>query len=383
LREKTLSSLFTLFALGLFSLPGALWGQEAYRVAEGGQLVQTLAWEGQEDVLYYEVEIETWGDGFWKKTLTGETETSFFEVSLTPGIYRYRVIPRDFLERPGPAAAWVQFEIFPARQPELLRFSPEGFYLDEDLNWVIHLSGRNFTAGAEVFLRDLLGGVIKPGAMQVEDSGNEIQVSFSYDQLDIGDYTICVKNPGGLSSELQNFKIAFRKPVDINAVLGYRPLVPLYGHINELFDTPFFPLGAYGRLSVIPFKQRWGYIGFELEPAWNYITVSRESFSVKAHMAGLALYGVYQYWLPNRVMVLDFRIGGGIYAMLDYHFIFDRGQTEPISVLMPAIAGGLSFQWFIKKPFFVEAGLDFTHFFTVDAPSPGYLRPFIGAGWQF
>jgi hypothetical protein len=31
----------------------------------------------------------------------------------------------------------------------------------------------------------------------------------------------------------------------------------------------------------------------------------------------------------------------------------------------------------------MEAGLDFTHFFTVDNPPPGYLRPFLGAGWQF
>jgi hypothetical protein len=50
---------------------------------------------------------------------------------------------------------------------------------------------------------------------------------------------------------------------------------------------------------------------------------------------------------------------------------------------VPALAAGFSFQWFIKKPFFVEAGVDFTHFFTADSPSPGYLRPFAGVGWQF
>ncbi|MDR0623992.1 MAG: hypothetical protein LBG10_06125 [Treponema sp.] len=82
-------------------------------------------------------------------------------------------------------------------------------------------------------------------------------------------------------------------------------------------------------------------------------------------------------------MAFDFRIGGGIYSVLDYHFTFDRGKTEPITILIPAIAAGVSFKWLIRNPFFVETGLDFTHFFTVDDPSPGYLRPFAGAGWQF
>ena len=62
---------------------------------------------------------------------------------------------------------------------------------------------------------------------------------------------------------------------------------------------------------------------------------------------------------------------------------FDRGDTNSITVLIPVIAGGISFQWLVKRPFFMEAGLDFSHFFTVDDPSPGYLRPFAGMGWQF
>jgi hypothetical protein len=388
IQHHTFSSLFFSFSLfltaGLFCLPGhAVWGQEAYRIDEGGRFIQGLDWEDQENVLYYEVELEKQRGKLWEKALTGKTEESFFEVSLTPGNYRYRVRPLDLLGRPGPAADWIQFEVLSARQPEIFRFSPDGFYLDEDLVWVIHLSGRNLADGAEVSLRGALGNTLRPGTVTAEPSENEVRLTFSYDQLDTGIYTIHVKNPGGLTAELQNFRIAFRKPVDFNVAAGYTPLIPLYGYINKLFETALFPLGAYGRLGVIPFKRRWGYMGFELEPVWNYLTVNRENFSIQAHLTGAALYGVYQYWFSNRVMALDFRLGGGIYAMLDYHFSFERGETNPISVLIPAIAAGVSFQWFIKKPFFIEAGLDFTHFFTVDNPPPGYLHPFIGAGWQF
>jgi hypothetical protein len=371
--------------MAFFWLPGNMvWGQEAaYRIEDGERFIQILEWEEQENILYYEAEIEKQAGALWEGVLTRKTEASFLEVSLPPGIYRFRVRPYDVLERPGPAADWVQFEILPAKKPELLRFSPETFYLDEDLTWVINLFGKNLIGGIEVFLRGEQGGSIKPAAVTVDPSENEARLTFSYGQLNTGNYTIHLTNPGGLTAELQSFRIAFRKPVDINVSAGYRPLVPFYGYINELLETAFFPMGAYSRLSIVPFKQRWGYIGFELEPSWNYFRAALESFSVQAHISGAVIYGVYQYWFSNRVMTLNFRIGGGIEAVLDYHFIFDRGKTDPVTILIPAIAAGVSFQWLIKKPFFVEAGLDFTHFFTVDNPSPGYLRPFAGLGWRF
>jgi hypothetical protein len=293
------------------------------------------------------------------------------------------------LERPGPASDWIQFEILLAKQPEVLRFSPEVFYLDEDVSWVINILGRNLADGIDASLigppgsPGSLGRLIKPDTVTVGQSENEARLTFNYAQLDTGNYIIHVTNPGGLTTELQTFRIAFRKPLDINVSAGYKPLFSLYGSITELLGTAFLPLGAYGRLTIIPFKQRWGYVGFELEPSWNYFQVAQEDFDVQAHMPGAAIYGIYQYWFSNRVISLDFRMGGGIYSIMDYHFTFDRGKTEPITILVPAIAGGISLKWLIKKPFFVEAGLDFTHFFTVDDPSPGYLRPFAGAGWQF
>jgi hypothetical protein len=369
-----------------FCLPGSavLWGQEAeYRIEEDGRFIQLLKWEEQENVLYYEVEIEKQAEESWERALAGKTEMSFLEVSLAPGMYRCRVMSYDFLERPGPASEWIQFEILPAKQPELLRFTPEVFYLDEDVTWVINISGRNLADGIDIFLQGPQGRLIKPDTVTVGQPGNEVRLTFSYVQLNTGDYIIHVMNPGGLTAELQTFRIAFRKALDINVSAGYKPLFSFYGSITELFGTAFFPFGAYSRLSIIPFKRRWGYMGFELEPSWNYFLVAQEKFDVQANMPGAAIYGVYQYWFPNRVMTFDFRIGGGIYSVLDYHFTFDRGKTEPITILVPAAAAGISFKWLIRKPFFVEAGLDFTHFFTVDNPSPGYLRPFAGAGWQF
>jgi hypothetical protein len=376
---------FFLLAL-LFCLPGttALRGQEiGYRIEDDGRFVQILNWDAQEYVLYYGVEIEKQAGETWGESLTGKTEDIFLEISLEPGIYRYRVRAYDFLERPGLASDWIQFEILPARQPELFRFSPDGFYLDENAAWVMTLSGKNLSEGTEIFLEGPQGNRIQPVKIRVEQPLNEAQVTFKYG-LDMGTYVIHVRNPGGLTTEIQGFRVAFKKPVDINVAAGYRPLLPLYGRINELFGMVFFPLGAYNRLSIIPIKQRWGYVGLELEPSWNRIKVRGDVYELQAQMPGAAIYGLYRRWFAGRVMSLDFRLGGGIYSLVDYHLTFEGGgKSNPILVLIPAIVSGASLQWHGTESFFIEAGLDFSHFFTVDNPSPGYLRPFAGLGWQF
>ena len=143
--------LFFFLSAAFFCLPGAavLWGQETeYRIEDDGRFIQLLKWEEQENVLYYEVEIEKQAGELWGGTLTGKTEASFFEVSLAAGIYRCRIKPYDLLERPGPASDWIQFEILLAKQPELLRFSPEVFYLDEDPSWIINVFGRDLADGS-------------------------------------------------------------------------------------------------------------------------------------------------------------------------------------------------------------------------------------------
>jgi hypothetical protein len=375
---------FLLAALFCLSGNTVLRAQEAdYRLEADGHFIQILKWKKQENVLYYELEIEKQAEKLWEGALTAKTEALSFEVSLTAGIYRYRIRAYDLLGRPGQAADWIQFEVFPAKQPELVQFSPAAFYLDEDLTWIIHLSGSSIAQGSEIFLQGAQGTRIRPGTIIVDQPEKEVRLVFSYEQLYPGDYAVHVINPGGLETELETFRITFfRKSLDINVSAGYKPLVSCYGQINKLFEKVFFPAGAYSRLSVVPIKQRWGYIGFELEPSWNYFTAARENFTVQAHLSGGMIYGVYQKRFSNRAVAFSFRIGGGIYSVLDYYFTFDRGKTDPMTILVPA-AAGVSFKWFIRKPFFVEAGLDFTHFFTVDDPSPGYLRPFAGAGWQF
>jgi hypothetical protein len=82
-------------------------------------------------------------------------------------------------------------------------------------------------------------------------------------------------------------------------------------------------------------------------------------------------------------MALLARTGIGFVAITQFNFDFRGIQSDQINTWIPALNGGLSFQWHIHKPFHVNGGIDYVHLFSADSPQPGFLRPYIEAGWQF
>jgi hypothetical protein len=289
-----------LIAVFFLAVP-VLFGQEGeYRIGEDGRFVQTLRWPDQDSVLYYRMEIEKQEETGWEALIDGETEEAVFELSLGPGLYRYRVWVHDILGKALEPADWIQFEVFLAKEPEISRFGPDGFYLDEDVVWELRLSGRNLTEGIDIYLQhESTGRRIQPQTITVEAQEDEAHLVFRFDDLDLGSYTIHAVNPGGLAASAGSFKIAFRKPMDINISAGYRPMFSQYGEINELFAADYFLIGAYGRVNVIPFKRRWGYIGFELEPVWYYLQGKGSGYEARAQLTGGIINALYQWWLPN------------------------------------------------------------------------------------
>ena len=71
-----------------------------------------IIWTGNEFIWRYSVEIEKMEDEAYKNFLQEYTTTSYLNVSVLPGIYRYRIIPYDILDRPGEGTQWVNFEIY-------------------------------------------------------------------------------------------------------------------------------------------------------------------------------------------------------------------------------------------------------------------------------
>ena len=67
---------------------------------QSGSSVQRFSWEGSEYALRYEVVIEQEINGRYQSLLREFTNTASFELSLSPGNYRMRVILHDIRDIP-------------------------------------------------------------------------------------------------------------------------------------------------------------------------------------------------------------------------------------------------------------------------------------------
>jgi len=303
--------------------------------------------------------------GTYTQVLRESTDAASIEVSLPPGIYRYRVTAYDFLNRPGAPSEWARLTILEALDPTVLDFSPRVFHVDGDGPWVLNLTGNNISPDAKVSLEyPEKNRVIVPREYTANESLTGAELVFDIKKLVPGSYEIYVENPGGLSTSAGTVEIGFFKPYDMFIGAAYTPLVPLYGDFGELEKKSIFPVGAAVRFGIFPIKKAYGHFGVELNAAWNYLASGSGEDEVSYHVAGGEINLLYQKWLSNRIMAFTIRAGGGVAVAAD--------------MLFPRAEMGASFLWLIHKPFYMEIGVDGMHWFT--GGNPGYLRPWLGAG---
>jgi hypothetical protein len=401
-------AVFLAAALAAWSLSAAILpAQEGDYVVvrEGGRerFVQRLSWGHDELVYRYEVILEEARERGYTAILRENTEESYLSVSLPPGRYRYTVEVYNLLDKLEYTMDWVYFEVLRALRPAIRSFSPEEFFLDDsDAPLLLALRGQDIAEDADIMLRPLgrPDREIRPQKTTADEGA--ILLAFEGGQFEPGDYELYVRNPGGLDASRsplrmrekaqpdapeQEARTTGRAPVrpDIGVSADYAPLLRLYGSLfaPDVFESAIFPLGAAGRIYALPLKGSWGYLGAELGASWRRLKEQKSAYTVSAQLLEARLSLLYQYRLPNRIMALNLRIGAGILLLQDFQFDYGNGgDTLDSSYLTPA--AGLSFQWFVAGPFFIEAGAVYTHILSLnDASQPGCLQPVLGAGWQW
>jgi hypothetical protein len=173
---------------------------------------------------------------------------------------------------------------------------------------------------------------------------------------------------------------------DIFISLGYAPLIPLYGALNELLEDSVFPTGLYGRLSFVPVKTDAVNIGFGGEVSWTEFSTEyageKFRYDVSGRLFGFACFVIFQKPLGRHVN-FDFRLGGGLFSIMGFEKHGAENSSGEINALFPAVGGGAALQWLFTQFFFVELGAEYLHLFSVDDPSPGYCRPVFGAGLRW
>jgi len=351
------------------------------------RFIQRLTWNEADYVLRYEVIVEKQEkDGTYRETERVSVEHNFVEFSLTAGRYRYRVDLYDLVDQLAASSEWREFDVIRALQPSLTIFNPRAFYIDDDENdvWEITLRGRNLLPDSEIYLvRD--GSKIKPRRQIFE--GESCRLIFSWESLVIGEYSIYVKNPGGLDTQSGPFIIANKKKFDFNFSLGYAPIVPLYGYLFKDSDVEapfagfFYPMGAAVKLNFFPLKRVWGNLGIEVSGSFASLKHERQYYSAEALLLNTHIGFLYQKYFSRKSYAVSAGLGFGAATLYDFYFTYPVGnQTEPVTTIIPSIMEELSFMVFVRKPFFINAGIDVIQTFSTDKPAPGFIRPFILAG---
>jgi hypothetical protein len=366
------------------------------------RFVQRLSWRHHDLVFRYEVILEEEQNEKYEEIQRESTHENSLNLSLRPGRYRYAVQVYNLYRQLEYTMDWVYFTVFSALKPEILTFSPEAFFLDTESRWQITISGRDIDPEALVLLRSRGVSVektvdIHPLSMALEK--NTVRLTFDKAQLAPGAYNLYVRNPGGLEDALGIFRVQLHAPapgespsqapsrrLGILVSAGYAPLIPLYGGLfnDTAFSRPIFPLGIAIRVGVLPLKRDWGSLGAELNASWNRLKEQKENYTIMAQNLEAHLNILYQVWLSNRIMAFNFRLGAGINVVRDFYFDYGDGAADPLTGIYLSLNAGLSFQWYIKGPFFIETGMDFTHILSLnDQSQPGYLKPSVGVGWRF
>jgi hypothetical protein len=367
-------------------------GQSNYYIYYGEEevrFIQKLRWEGTDHVLHYEVIIQRMGqDGVFIELERIKTEESFIEVSLLAGKYRYMVRVFDYFEEHTSSTAWHEFEIIRALQPMLTGFSPSGFWFDETYIWEISLHGQHLLQESDIYL---VQDDIKITPQSQKGEGESARLVFSETDLIAGQYTIYVRNPGGLETELGTFTIGFRKSFNINISLGYAPIVPLYGYlfndtnIEAPFSGGFYPPGVSVSVSFIPFKRLWGAMGAEFSGSLTYLEDEKDFYTSKTSFLNAHLGFLYQRNLYRKTLTLNISMGAGITSLLGFQYEYIIGNpSESRTVFYPSVMAGFYLNYFVVRPYYITIGVDYFHMFSPqeDSPMPGFLRPFITFGIQ-
>ena len=348
------------------------------------RFLQRLVWVKDDYARRYEVVIEREENETHRQHLREFTNENFIIVSLSPGKYRYRVIPYDFLDRPRQTSQWMNIEIMPLLDPRVEDISPSVLYPREDAVHTITVTGTNISPDAKIYLRRLGGDTVIPIEINIGEDGTSAELQFENSRFTSGEYEIVIINPGG--QETSSAGIVFdpkpeHSPSGFFGALQPRfaayitaawiPLLPVYG---EDFGLDFLvsPCAAI-RFGIVSVNLNPINAGLELTAGWYTFETLINSEDAAYNTLMLELNLITKKPLTNQAMAVCFRLGAGFSFMLDAEAPELR---DKINVNM-----GVSFQWLILKPLSFELGLDYAHLFK-ESPS-GAFRPWFSLGLQF
>ena len=347
------------------------------------RIIQRFVWEKEVYASRYEITIQTY-NGYFSDYIIENTEKTFFEVSLHPGLYRYSVVSFDLLDTRADASPWRQFEIIGTYVPQIKRFLPEDFFLDRENERVLHILGVNINKDSNIYLSNEFNQ-LTPVKVTIVNEERAVLV-FDDKLLVPGEYEIYILSPSGIGTKTGTFNIGYSKPFDYFIKTAYTPVLPIYGSTWEEYKSDLFLVGYTLGIELISSKRNTFNAGFELGVSMFFLnsSVSLES-SYADYKDGLGGAGNgaffcdidFNYAFQKRLFIneifLTFRCGVGVAFISAFGIIEDNGMT---------IKGNfnLSAMFRIYKILHIDVGADYSHYMSRE--HFGLIKPRIGLVWR-
>jgi hypothetical protein len=381
--------IFILFCAAVFLFSGLLYAQEPppetqpgyYLDKSAGEPVfrQRFVWDKEEYALYYEVAIQILS-GQYGEYYSQITEKTFIEISLHPGKYRYSVTPYDLLGRRCDSSDWEEFTVNTAYQPEIVKIVPDSFYMDQNKERVLIISGNNIFEDSVIYIRNEINDLIPIDKVVTNDSS--ARLTFDDDGLVPGTYEIYIKNPGGLETFFGGFFVGYKKRAEFLLKAGFNPAIPASGELNEVFRSYFYPLGVTFRLEASSSKRASFKMGaefaasfynFQIDDAWKpgFVEGSLNPIETNANVSlfdlsvNILLQGRFNH-LRNAV---TFYFGFGLTNYTSSGFnINDQSYASYLKYDHNDLNGhinlGISGLFLVYKIFYIEPGVELTYYLT-------------------
>ena len=174
-------------------------------------LKQKLSWQADKNAFRYEVEIQNLSS---KSNSHYETTDNFIEVSLKAGLYQYRVIAYDFLDRKASVSSWRSFTVEKALQP-VIDDMPNNVAVSEKdkLSFDFDVDVSSITEETEVLLVNTATNKVVKGEFEIkkESDGGEKTNQVVFPKVEEGSWQMKITNPGGLSVTSEEISVVSKK----------------------------------------------------------------------------------------------------------------------------------------------------------------------------
>ena len=353
---------------------------------DDGEFIQVLKWKSEGRVLKYKITIEKKEKKDYEQFLVEETKKNEFVVSLEPGLYRFKVDFYNALRRLAFTTEWEEFEVIEAYQPEIHGVSPKIIYLEEINDGVFVADGKNFRPSAIFELRGAITGqtMHKPLSVEENNRGTKATLAFNMDKIDVGHYILYVENPSGLSSQSEEIRVQFKKPMDLDISAGIAPPYILYDDtFDKYMESNLYLMGLGAKVCFMPIKHRWGYIGIGAIGSATMMDAQFANYSIDGFMFTGHLNLVYQKLFFHRKLMFEAFAGGGLLMFNNFYFHFPYGiESEVLNSSNISADCGLALDFYITKRIFIDLTVQYVAAFISDMTF-GMIVPRLSLGYQF